>query len=393
VIIAFGCEGDRALMDSSLKLFPPNVHVLRIELPAGYAMGELVGVLYAMLIVEAVSRGRHQDVGQPNVPEFGRALYGTDVRSTMVMAPKSVPAILVHKVPQLDAAQMEPWISAATSFLAQIEHARFKGIVCDFDGTCCYTPRRWDGLDDRLVPEMNRLLASGIELAFATGRGDSIQTALRSKLPAQYWSRVLVGYFSGSSIHGLDAQFTEPAPDARFAALRLWLAEHCLTPKSPTDLKVCGGQMSVRLTGEVSKEAAVSAISYWIAENGLQGWRVFCSGHSVDVLAQSVGKKRVVAHLSKALGVDPETEILRIGDSGHFGGNDFELLSEGLGLSVATASPLKVSCWNLLPATLHGAAGMQHYLSSLHVDNGRAQFSEEFVDGVRKMLSNTKGLG
>jgi hydroxymethylpyrimidine pyrophosphatase-like HAD family hydrolase len=298
--------------------------------------------------------------------------------------------VLRHKVPKLTLDQIDPWAQAAHSFLARIENARFAGIVCDFDGTCCYTPRRWDGLDPTLVDEVVRMLEAGVKIAFATGRGDSIQTDLCGKLPREHWQKVLLGYFSGSVIAWLDEEFREPVPDARFIALRSWLTEHCLAPESPSDLKICGGQMGIRLSGTLPKDAVTSAIAHWIAVNGHSGWRVFCSGHSVDVLTEITGKRHVVARFAEALGADPNEEILRVGDSGHFDGNDYELLSDGLGLSVATVSPLKTSCWNLLPESLHGAAGMHHYLSALHVDGSRVRFSEKFIEDVRTMVMNVK---
>ena len=390
VVIAFGNEHDRLLMDTSLDHFPSTVQVLRIQLPTGYAMGELVGVIFAMLIVEVISQRRQIDVGQPDVPLFGRALYGTDVRGTVTKFPEKIPSVLRHKVPKFPAEQVDPWVEAANSFLTRLEKAQFAGVVCDFDGTCCYTPRRWDGLEPGLIDDFARVLDGGVEIAFATGRGDSIQTDLRQKLPRDHWPKVLLGYFSGSAIARLDEEFCDPAPDARFVGLRSWLIEHCLIPESPSDTKVCGGQMSIRLSGALSKDSVTSAIAHWITVNGHAGWRVFCSGHSVDVLTNAAGKRNVVHHFAEALGADPNEEILRVGDSGHFSGNDYELLSDGLGLSVATVSPLKASCWNLLPEDVHGSAGMRHYLSALEVDGSKARFSEKFIEDVRAMLKNVK---
>lgn len=390
VVIALGNEHDRLLMDTSLGHFPSAVQVLRVQLPTGYAVGELVGVIYAMLIVEVISQRRQMDVGQPHVPSFGRALYSTDVRETVTRFSEKVPAVLRHKVPKLPADQIDSWVEAAHSFLARVERARFAGIACDFDGTCCYTPRRWDGLEPRLIEDFERVLDGGVEIAFATGRGDSIQADLCRKLPQEHWPKVLVGYYSGSAIARLDQEFSDPVQDARFIDLRSWLTEHCLIPESPLDTKICGAQMSIRLSGALSRDAVTSAIAHWITVNGHSGWRVFCSGHSVDVLTEAGGKRNVILRFAQALQVNPNEEILRVGDSGHFTGNDYELLSDGLGLSVATVSPLKTSCWNLLPEGVHGAAGMHHYLSALEVDRSKARFSEKFIEDVRAMLKNVK---
>jgi fructoselysine-6-P-deglycase FrlB-like protein len=394
VVIAFGDDDDEPLINASLNLFPAGIQVLRVSLSRGFAAGELEGVICAMLVVEAVSSLRKIDVGQPFVPSFGRALYGTDVRELAWKYSKNSVSLLSRKAPHIAprSARAAPWINAGFEFISRLEAARFKGIVCDFDGTCCYTARRVDGLDASLLNELNRLLDGGVRVAFATGRGDSLQIDLRDKLPRQYWSRVLIGYCSGSSTAWLDEDFDAAQPDDRFVLLQSWLTEYCMVSSSQAELKVVGGQMSIRLAGNLSKTAITSAIKYWLEENQYSGWRVFCSGHSVDVLTEKVGKRNVASKFAHLIGADPEDQILRIGDSGDFGGNDHELLSVGLGLSVAATSPLMASCWNLLAPDIHGAAGTCHYLSALEVQDGGARFSEKFLRDVRAMLMLDKGI-
>ena len=73
--------------------------------------------------------------------------------------------------------------------------------------------------------------------------------------------------------------------------------------------------------------------------------------HSIDVLDANTSKRLVVNHVAERLGLDPLTQILRLGDSGHEQGNDFELLGEGLSLSCERVSFGLDSCWNF------GAAG------------------------------------
>ncbi len=394
VVIAFGDDDDAPLIDASLNLFPDGVQVQRISLTSGFAAGELEGVICAMLIVEAVSSLRRMDVGQPFVPSFGRALYGTDIRELASNYSRKQVSLLSRKAPHVapTSAHSAVWIDAGFEFVSRLEVARFRGVVCDFDGTCCYTARRVDGLDASLLDELTRLIDGGVRIAFATGRGDSLQDDLRKKLPHQYWPHILIGYCSGSSTAWLDEDFDAAQPDDRFALLQSWLTEHHMVSGLPAAPKVIGGQMSIRLGDNLSKTAITSAIRYWLDENKHVGWRVFCSGHSVDVLTENVGKRNVALKFAHLIGADPNDEILRIGDSGDFGGNDHELLSTGLGLSVAAASTLMDSCWNFLAPDVHGAAGTYHYLSALEVQGGQARFSEKFLHDVRNMLMQGKGI-
>jgi len=77
---------------------------------------------------------------------------------------------------------------------------------------------------------------------------------------------------------------------------------------------------------------------------------------------------------------------LRIGDSGDFDGNDFELLNDGLSLSVGSVSPLPGTCWNLLPKDYHGHIGTLHYLSSLEAAGGWAWFSKQFIEQSKRLV-------
>lgn len=394
VIIALGSDKDQALMDATIEQFPKKVQVLKLVLPIDFALGELVGVIYAMLIVEAVSLARDIDVGQPNVPEFGRALYNIDVRGSLDKYAQTRPGHLFGKIPLVgvEPENLDSWIAAALAFVSRLESARFKGIVFDFDGTCCFTPRRFEGLDYRVANEISRVIEGGLPVAFASGRGDSLQGDLRKSLPQQLWGRVLMGYYSGSVISWLSDDFIRPQMDPRFASLRTWLVEHGIVSSSPSAVKVEGEQMSIRLAGKDSKESITTAISYWLKTNSYLDWRVFCSAHSVDVLTDNAGKINVVNTFAGLIEAHPEDQVLRIGDSGHFSGNDYELLSEGIGLSVAAVSPLKPSCWNLLSDRLYGAAGTHHYMSSLEIVDGRANFSEKFLREVRASLMDMREI-
>jgi hypothetical protein len=236
------------------------------------------------------------------------------------------------------------------------------------------------------------MIDGGLTVSFASGRGDSLQGDLCKSLPPQYRSRVLIGYYSGSVISWLSDEFIRPEADPRFAVLHSWLVEHSIISSSPSSVKVEGQQMSIRLTGKYSKEIITTSITHWLKTNHYPDWRVFCSAHSVDVLTNNVGKINVVNVFADLIGARAEDQILRIGDSGHFSGNDYEFLSEGVGLSVAAVSPLKPSCWNLLPDRHYGASGTYHYLSSLEVADGEAQFSDKFLREIRASLMNMRGV-
>jgi hypothetical protein len=261
---------------------------------------------------------------------------------------------------------------AAQSFAKQITNGNFKALVCDFDGTFCETDKRFEGLDPCLIEVTERILHHDIPIAFATGRGDSLLVDLRKKISKKYWHNVTIGYYSGSYIAPLDQNPKFSIADPRFENLLAWLMTMGVYAQIEATPKVKCGQLSLRCGNQTARHETLSAIRLWIRRNSYEGWRVYCSGHSIDVLTDWAGKQRVIDFMAKKYSLDPNSEVLRLGDSGDFDGNDYELLCEGLGLSVLTVSPDPATCWNFLPNDRRGVVGTLHYLASLHLVNGSA---------------------
>ena len=88
----------------------------------------------------------------------------------------------------------------------------------------------------------------------------------------------------------------------------------------------------------------------------LKVWR---SSHSLDIVVGNVVTKRRVL---------PEgMNILCIGDSGHYEGNDFEMLSYTYSLSVDNVPRHPDFCWNLAPLQLKGLDATLYYLKQLRL--------------------------
>lgn len=387
-VVSFSSEDD-PLAAETIRLLPKLAgHVLNVALPRiSDAGAEIAGVLAAMVLTRAWA-GRHVDPGQPVVPNFGRALHALDVSK---LAPHALPpsSAILRKKGYGDAPEV--LIEHARSYIYRLQAARFKLLACDFDGTFCETVKRFEGIDPCIAPELTRLARSGVHLAFATGRGAKLKQVLREKLPEDMWPMVTVGCYSGSYIFNLaDKDATAPPPDPRLAELIEWLHK---TRALSVQVEPCidAGQLSLRGVSGNDKIRLISAITDWVAQKGHYGWRTFSSGHSIDVITEKAGKLLVVHDICSRLGLDPLTQVLRIGDAGDFGGNDYELLSEGLALSVDAVPPSVNQCWNLLPRMLSGVRGTEYYLQKLEVIGGEASFSAEFLDQAE--LAVWEGLG
>lgn len=387
-IVNFSTEGD-PLAAETIRLLPTEAGpVLDVGLPRiSDAGAEIAGVLAAMVITRAWA-GEHIDPGQPAVPDFGSALYALDVAT---LAPRALPSTPAMLRKQVYGDPPEVLIAHAGRYIERLQAARLHLLVCDFDGTLCDTVKRFEGLDSGIARELTRLARSGVHLAFATGRGVKLREVLQDKLPADMWPMVTMGCYSGSFIFGLaDTRAAAPPADPRLTELAQWLLK---TRALSTHVDPCAdaGQLSLRGVSGSDKMRLIAAINEWVAQHDHEGWRAFSSGHSVDVVTEKAGKLLVVQDACHRLGLDPLTQVLRVGDGGDFGGNDYELLSEGLALSVDAVSPGVEQCWNLLPRILSGVRGTEYYLQRLEVVEGEARFSAEFSDHAD--IAVREGLG
>ena len=387
-MVSFSTGGD-PLATKTIQLLPTEVGpVLDVALPRiSDAGAEIAGVLAAMVITRAWA-GEHIDPGQPDVPQFSRDLHALDVSTLVSHALPPNPAMLRK---QVSGDPPEVLFEHARSYIKRLQAARLRLLVCDFDGTLCDTVKRFEGIDSGIAPELTRLARSGIHLAFATGRGVKLRAVLQNKLPADVWPMVTMGCYSGSFIFSLaDKHATTPPTDPRLIELTQWLRK---TRALSTQVDPCAdaGQLSLRGVSDGDKVRLIAAINEWVAQQRHQGWRTFSSGHSVDVVTEKAGKLLVVQDACHRLGLNSLTQVLRIGDGGDFGGNDYELLSEGLALSVDAAPPGVEQCWNLLPRMLSGVRGTEYYLKNLESAKGEAKFSAEFSDHAN--FAVREGLG
>lgn len=388
-VVSFSTGGD-PLAAETIRLLPTEAGpVLNVALPRiSDAGAEIAGVLAAMVITRAWA-GEHIDPGQPAVPQFGRDLHALDVST---LAPHALPPTPAMLRKQASGDPPEVLILHARRYIERLQAARLRLLVCDFDGTFCDTVKRFEGLDSRIAPELTRLARSGVHLAFATGRGVKLRKVLQDKLPADVWPMVTMGCYSGSFIFSLaDIHAAAPPADPRLSDLAQWLSK---TRALSTQVDPCAdaGQLSLRGISGSDKMRLVAAINEWVAQHGHEGWRAFSSGHSVDVVTEKAGKLLVVQDACHRLGLDPLTQVLRVGDGGDFGGNDYELLSEGLALSVDAVPPGVEQCWNLLPRMLSGVRGTEYYLQNLEAAEGEAKFSADFSEHADFAVREGLGL-
>lgn len=353
-VLLVSSADEAPLAQATAALLPPHVQQWMLEI-AGQREQDvaLAGLLDAMFMAEALANDAGVDPGQPEVPQFGRLLHAVDSAAVLHSTRKEQPRLelaarrkLASYKPAGEAIRADV-VVAASAYAERLMRADIKAAIFDFDGTLCRAENRFEKMATGHVEQVSSLIRQGLSIAIATGRGGSLHEDLRKSFDPELHGSVLVGYYSGALIAPLSEEFAQPTPNPAFQDLLVWLSKSVYSQHSkPLADLVRGGQMSIRLHSVPECLRLLGAVRHWLERQGFDGWRVFSSGHSIDILDASTSKREVVAHLVQSLGIDPSTELLRLGDSGQEGGNDYELLSEGLSLSCERVSVDLESCWN-----------------------------------------------
>jgi hypothetical protein len=372
VVVALVTPGTTAIAESTLKLFPKSIRVVRLETSLDGPDGTIDLLIQAFHLVDRIGVTRKQDPGRPHVPEFGRKLY-------RLTPPRVRPA--------LDAPiQRKLWASPGAAddgkafqqglkrFLARTCAAKIGAVALDYDGTLCTKDERFGGLRDDVVAECSRLLGAGLHLGIATGRGKSVRVELQKVLDRNLWARVHVGYYNGTAIGALGDDALPKTDEPSDAVLKraqsllsddAWLTTTAKVTPRPQ-------QLTVEPNGATRTDALAAHVMSRLAPlDG--GVRIVVSSHSLDVLGARPGKGSLVTWLREQIG--EAREVLCIGDRGAWPGNDYALLAEPMSLSVDEVSSLDDACWNLAPRGVSGPDATLLYLRAIKTRGGVGTFT------------------
>jgi hydroxymethylpyrimidine pyrophosphatase-like HAD family hydrolase len=249
---------------------------------------------------------------------------------------------------------------------------RFQGIVFDYDETLCPSSNRFGSLPPDVSNALTNIVEHGVTLGIASGRGRSVGHAMRESLDRRVWGKVLVGYYNGGCVlrlsEGDPSNTGEMAPAlANFYSL---LQKHQLLPEM-CDLEPRPHQITLTPRGNDSAASVLELILELAAVNGTPSISVTRSSHSIDVLGPGVSKLSVVeACHDQIVENREEANVLRVGDSGTWNGNDLQLLSTPLSLSVADCPMNPSWAWNLAAPGHRGPEAALDYINAMQFSRG-----------------------
>lgn len=360
-IVAFVGHRQQALAKSILRTLPSEIDVIKIESPLSYPFDVPDLLVASMNLVQETGHSAGLDPGQPGVSDFGRKMYSArtpSVRPALPLGPLSRKSAAAGVSDTNSLGLLGTLLESWKLHIAQVP---ISGVVLDYDGTCCTTEGRFELPAPLVQDALIRLLAAGTSIGFATGRGKSLYEDLRKWVPTKYWGSILVGLYNGTErllLSEAIQDYTDcpqPLTEAadRIESLRLGFEWTVVRRRSQITVEATEGLRGARLL------ALVTSVLQWAPALPC---KAVASGHSIDILMSDVSKTQVVEEIKATT----SGEVLVIGDQGHLGGNDFEMLaSTELSLSVDTCSPDPTRCWNLDRRGERGPDLLVRYLASL----------------------------
>ena len=370
-LVALVGEQDNVLATRTLDLIPHATKTWRIDVSGAPDEQAIAGLLIGLYLSSAAGRAAGIDPGKPGVPEFGRKLYGLGP-SALRRKPSDVnKAIAIQrKAPEAnkDSKSFGLWGAAYERVQKRWAQATIGAIVFDYDGTLCDPRNRFGSLSHDVSSALVKLLDGGLKIGVATGRGPSAGVALRDCIPANYWPDVVMGYYNGAVLTGLDNDQDPIIDPCESDSLLAALTAHPVL--QDCEFRSNAAQIALRLPAYLDVSEVISAVNAVLSDTGFAA-PVTASSHSVDIQFGLSSKADVVNELQSRIREDQV--VMRLGDKGVWPGNDAEFLDSAFGMSVDEASRHSDHCWALAPAGVRGVQATLYFLGSLQLEGSVAR--------------------
>lgn len=346
IILALTGQDSRSIWHTLKNNLPNGLRILEIDLGRSGRLANALGVIDALVLLEAMGTAVDIDPGRPPVGLYAKDIY--EDPALLFLSHELSPsvdhkraAVFRHDDPS---SQDLLLTEARRDWLAGLSGAVFGGLVLDYDGTIVRTADRYSPPADDLIAELERLLSEGMKVAIATGRGSSAGKDLRQVLRPEFHAGVTVAYYNGGYIRGLavDTSVERPPADPAIDEAIAWLRanESLFTAACPLE---SGVQITIQKRDLKNTEAFLAAVEACppLADGRL---RLTRSAHSFDLIPLATTKlaavKAIIAELDEGLAV------LCVGDSGSRSGNDHAILATPYGISVGDVCGSANGCWS-----------------------------------------------
>ncbi len=376
-IIAIISPDEELLAKKTLEILPLDIPVLIIRTGLKGPFGSIDLLIKSFSFIKRLGEIQKIDPGRPGVPSFGSKLYNLKYSNLFkqkkgdISELERIAILRKTKIPSINALSKEEttyWSKAYRSFKKAMNSAKFGSIIFDYDGTLCSGSNRFHGIDVEVTTSLNALLAHGIVIGIATGRGQSVRKDLAEKILTKYHDRVIIGYYNCADIGFLN-DVTKPDKEIEVSKPLKELFAVINAYNFPVEIspELKPNQITIEIKVETEWTKVRTMIIDLILSQNLSDIQILESSHSMDIIDQTMTSKLNVISHCKALTqqLSLPNDCLCIGDKGQWPGNDYQLLTSTYSLSVDEVSSLSETGWNLVAPGIKNIKATIYYLSYL----------------------------
>lgn len=360
-----------------LNLFPEEIPILQMVVDDSSVLGLFQAFRFVFYLVMCAGEMRGINPGKPGVATFGKKLYHQNYNicrlQSLVGRRNDLIEMAIYRKKErtIDESLYRFYASRNKELICG---NKYRGIIFDFDDTV-YNDQTYD-LYSQICKKIMFLLSNGIKIGIATGRGKSVRKELQKQISKEYWNEVIIAYYNGGCIAPLDNE-QQPQKVSRINDTPIKQAIVKLKElffHYELQLKEIDVENPYQIT--IIPKDKINAYSNIIKQTilDIQGIKVIESSHSIDIVPESSSKNNIFKFFSN-IGYE-RNEFLAIGDSGHAGGNDFELLNHPFSLCVDQVSDDLEYCWNYSKPGYRNLEATIDYLNKLIIQDGYFFFQE-----------------
>ncbi len=385
LVIFIETDEDKKLTKEILSLLPSNLSYIKLSESMSTPINGINLILKVMNIVYYMGVSKEIDPGRPNIPDYGSKIYNMNVMDfynsplkTNNLKRKNLAILRKSKYEHFNLIPEDikkELTKSYKKFYEKLTTTKFKAILFDYDATLLSRYSRFDSIDLKIKDLLEKILKSGIKIAIVTGRGKSIHKDISSSISEKFHDQIFIGYYNGAIIKTLSEGLPnkESIRDENIEKLNEILKKDVHLNKianiDPNPI-----QTSIILSDIKYEDHLISILKELMFKNGIKGLKILKSSHSIDIIPSNVSKTKMYNFLNDKFNL--ENNILSIGDSGQWPGNDFELLTYSNSLSVDSVSSLYNTCWNIELDYNDSIEATKKYLKNLKLKNTYFMFKK-----------------
>lgn len=372
-VVALITKQDKEIADKTLACIPEEIPVQCLYCEDG---NDGVIQLFAEIFSIVFAAGKRIGInpGKPSVPEFGRKLYHVNYnvnkndRHNMLKNSALYRAVF-RKTGLTDQNDIlwNIYKEQAQQYLNHLENTEWECVIFDYDGTL-HTKDLDSNYESQIMNLLNEWLSHGVKVGISTGRGRSVRVELQKKIPREYWEQVGIGYYNGGifgwlnedSIPNREADMVSALEQLYEQVNAVLPLENIVEEYEPPKAT----QWTLRFRNRLQKDKVMEIIEEQVREKDTL--KMVASSHSIDILPQEISKVDILSSIKKRYTGLEQKKVLFIGDSGKYGGNDYEMLQQG-GLSVDTFSASLNHCWNFAPIGMRQLEATLYYMNHMSI--------------------------